>query len=119
MLFTIFFIIASIFQSYELWLLYRCLFGKSKRGGWMEFAAFLLFFIVTSSLYLFVNIPLLTGLVSYGVLVLIAFFLVREWMEKRTFVFSLCFCQHDFSRMYRGTCNRIFGFKRISVERIL
>lgn len=42
MLFTIFFIIASIFQSYELWLLYRCLFGKSKRGGWMEFAAFLL-----------------------------------------------------------------------------
>lgn len=119
MLFAIFFIIASIFQSYELWLLYRCLFGKSKRGGWMEFAAFLLFFVVTSSLYLFVNIPLLTGLVSYGVLVLIAFFWYESGWKKRTFVFSLCFCQHDFSRMYCRTCNRIFGFKCIPVERIL
>ena len=82
MLFTIFFIIASIFQSYELWLLYRCLFGKSRRGGWMELAAFLLFFVVTSSLYLFVNIPLLTGLISYGVLVLIAFFAYESGWKK-------------------------------------
>ena len=33
MLFATFYIIANIFQSYELWLLYRCFFGKSKRGA--------------------------------------------------------------------------------------
>lgn len=32
MFFATFYIIANIFQSYELWLLYRCFFGKSKRG---------------------------------------------------------------------------------------
>ena len=37
MFFATFYIIANIFQSYELWLLYRCFFGKSKRGAGIEF----------------------------------------------------------------------------------
>lgn len=119
MLFATFYIIANIFQSYELWLLYRCFFGKSKRGAGIEFLAFVLFFAVTMLLSVFVDIPILTGFSSYVMLVLIAFFWIRERMETRSFIFSVCFCQHDFSRMYRGTCNRIFGFKCIPVERIL
>jgi len=114
MFFATFYIIANIFQSYELWLLYRCFFGKSKRGAGIEFLAFVLFFAVTMLLNVFIDIPILTGLSSYVMLVLIAFF-----GYESGFVFSLCFCQHDFSRMYRGTCNRIFGFKCIPVERIL
>lgn len=46
MFFATFYIIANIFQSYELWLLYRCFFGKSKRGAGIEFLAFVLFFAV-------------------------------------------------------------------------
>ncbi len=33
MLFTTFYIIANIFQSYELWLLYRCFFGEKQAWG--------------------------------------------------------------------------------------
>lgn len=119
MFFATFYIIANIFQSYELWLLYRCFFGKSKRGAGIEFLAFVLFFAVTMLLNVFIDIPILTGFSSYVMLVLIAFFWIRERLETRSFIFSLCFCQHDFSRMYCGTCNRIFGFKCIPVERIL
>lgn len=74
MLFATFYIIANIFQSYELWLLYRCFFGKSKRGAGIEFLAFVLFFAVTMLLNVFIDIPILTGLSSYVMLVLIAFF---------------------------------------------
>ena len=63
-----------VFQSYELWLLYRCFFGKSKRGAGIEFLAFVLFFAVTMLLNVFIDIPILTGLSSYVMLVLIAFF---------------------------------------------
>lgn len=78
MLFATFYIIANIFQSYELWLLYRCFFGKSKRGAGIEFLAFVLFFAVTMLLNVFIDIPILTGLSSYVMLVLIAFF----WYES-------------------------------------
>ena len=74
MFFATFYIIANIFQSYELWLLYRCFFGKSKRGAGIEFLAFVLFFAVTMLLNVFIDIPILTGLSSYVMLVLIAFF---------------------------------------------
>lgn len=73
MLFATFYIIANIFQSYELWLLYRCFFGKSKRGAGIEFLAFVLFFAITMLLNVFIDIPILTGLSSYVMLVLIAF----------------------------------------------
>lgn len=74
MFFATFYIIANIFQSYELWLLYRCFFGKSKRGAGIEFLAFVLFFAVPMLLNVFIDIPILTGLSSYVMLVLIAFF---------------------------------------------
>lgn len=115
MLFATFYIIANIFQSYELWLLYRCFFGKSKRGAGIEFLAFVLFFAITMLLNVFIDIPILTGLSSYVMLVLIAFLGYESGWKQGL----LYFCQHDFSRMYRGTCNRIFGFKCIPVERIL
>lgn len=37
MLFATFYIIANIFQSYELWLLYRCFFGKASVGQALNF----------------------------------------------------------------------------------
>ena len=49
-------------------------FGKSKRGAGIEFLAFVLFFAVTMLLNVFIDIPILTGLSSYVMLVLIAFF---------------------------------------------
>lgn len=78
MLFTTFFIIASIFQSYEMWLLYRCFFGKSRRGIGSEFLAFFLFFAVTTTLYLFLGIPIVTAIASYGTLVLAALFVYES-----------------------------------------
>ena len=51
MLFATFYIIANIFQSYELWLLYRCFFGKSKRGAGIEFLAFVIGFCRYSNSY--------------------------------------------------------------------
>ena len=56
MFFATFYIIANIFQSYELWLLYRCFFGKSTRGAGIEFLAFVLFFVVTMLLNVFIDI---------------------------------------------------------------
>ena len=55
MLFATFYIIANIFQSYELWLLYRCFFGKSKRGAGIEFLAFVENAVRTA--YLSVKLP--------------------------------------------------------------
>lgn len=74
MLYTVFSLIASAFQAYELWLLYRCFFGKSKHGIGMEFLAFSMFFVVTTALYLFLDIPIITAIGSYGTLLLTTFF---------------------------------------------
>lgn len=37
MFFATFYIIANIFQSYELWLLYRCFLGKASVGQALNF----------------------------------------------------------------------------------
>ncbi|MCI5730512.1 MAG: GHKL domain-containing protein [Eubacterium sp.] len=82
MLFTIIFIIASVFQVYEFWLLYRCFFQESQWGRGAELAAFFLFFCITTSLYLFINIPLLTALGTYGTLLAIALIVYRSGWKR-------------------------------------
>ena len=82
MLFTIIFIIASVFQVYEFWLLYRCFFQESKWGREAELAAFFLFFCITTSLYLFINMPLLTALGTYGTLLAIALIVYRSGWRR-------------------------------------
>lgn len=65
------------------------LFGKSKRGAGIEFLAFVLFFAVTMLLNVFIDIPILTGLSSYVMLVLIAFLGTRAAGNKAFCIQSL------------------------------
>lgn len=65
------------------------LFGKSKRGAGIEFLAFVLFFAITMLLNVFIDIPILTGLSSYVMLVLIAFWGMRAAGNKAFCIQSL------------------------------
>lgn len=65
MLFTIIFLITSVFQIYEFYLLLECFLKESKNSGILVFLAYVGLFIMMTVPYLIFNIPIVTLICAY------------------------------------------------------
>ena len=72
-MFNIVFLISSVFQTYIFYLILNCFFDKKRVNKYWEWAAFGLFYIVTSVVFLAINIPIITALGTVVSLFLVTF----------------------------------------------
>lgn len=82
MLFSVVFIISSVFQVYGFYLLMHCFYEERNVSGWVEFLAYVLFFAVTTLQYLVLSIPLLLLIFTYGGITLISILIYKGGWKK-------------------------------------
>lgn len=82
MLFTVIFLITSVFQVYEFYLLFQCFLQNSKTNRFFVILAYMGLFIMTTVPYLLFNIPIVTLICSYAGTLLVTLVYEGTWKIK-------------------------------------
>lgn len=82
MLFTCIFLIASAFQTYEVYLLLSCFLKESKKLKVLVILSWIICFLMISIPYLVLNVPLVTLVFSYFGILLLAVSYEGSWKTK-------------------------------------
>lgn len=89
-MFFVIYIISSIFQTYEFYLLYHCFFEECNISARKEFFTFFALFFVITIPYICFGIPIVTTLCSYGGEVLATLIYKGNW-KRKILVGTFCF----------------------------